>query len=162
MNVKAGEYLLAVNGRDLRAPTNLYSAVREHRRQDRRDHASARTPTAPARARCRSCRSRTKRALRNRDWVEGNLRKVDEATGGRVAYVYVPNTAEPGHAYFKRYFYPQAHKDAIIVDERFNGGGQVADYYIDILRRPLDQLLGDALRRRPEDADARRSRGRRS
>jgi len=76
-------------------------------------------------------------ALRNRAWVEGNLRAVDKATAGRVAYVYVPNTAEPGHTYFKRYFYPQAHKDAVIVDERFNGGGQVADYYIDILRRPL-------------------------
>ena len=79
----------------------------------------------------------SEQALRNRAWVEGNIRKVDKATGGRVAYVYVPNTAEPGHTYFKRYFYPQAHKDAVIVDERFNGGGQVADYYIDILRRPL-------------------------
>ena len=49
----------------------------------------------------------------------------------------MPNTADAGHAYFKRYFFPQADKDAIIVDERFNGGGQVADYYIDILRRPL-------------------------
>jgi tricorn protease len=58
-------------------------------------------------------------------------------TNGRVAYVYVPNTAQPGYDYFKRYFYPQAHKDAIIVDERDNGGGSVADYYIDILRRPL-------------------------
>ena len=76
-------------------------------------------------------------ALRNRDWVEGNLRKVDEATGGRVAYVYVPNTAGAGHTYFKRYFFPQVDKDAVIVDERFNGGGQVADYYIDILRRPF-------------------------
>ena len=62
---------------------------------------------------------------------------MDAATGGRVAYVYVPNTARPGYDYFKRYFYPQAHKDAVIVDERFNGGGQIADYYIDILRRPL-------------------------
>ena len=76
-------------------------------------------------------------ALRNRAWVEGNLRKVDEATGGRVAYVYVPDTAQLGHTYFKRYFYPQANRDAIIVDERYNGGGLVADYYIDILRRPL-------------------------
>ena len=76
-------------------------------------------------------------ALRNRDWVEGNLKKVDKATGGRVAYVYVPNTAAQGHSYFKRYFYPQVHKDAVIVDERFNGGGSVADYYIDILRRPF-------------------------
>jgi len=76
-------------------------------------------------------------ALRNRDWVEGNLQKVDKATGGRVAYVYVPNTGDSGHTYFKRYFYPQVYKDAIIVDERFNGGGSVADYYIDILRRPF-------------------------
>ena len=74
-------------------------------------------------------------SLRNRDWVEGNLRKVDAATGGRVAYVYVPNTAQLGHTYFKRYFYPQAGKDAIIVDERFNGGGSVADYYIEALTR---------------------------
>src|SRR6185436_14786711 len=73
----------------------------------------------------------------NRDWVEGNLRKVTEATNGRVAYVYVPNTAGAGYNYFKRYFFPQADRDAVIVDERHNGGGAVADYYIDILRRPL-------------------------
>ena len=70
-------------------------------------------------------------ALRNRAWVEGNLHKVHERTKGRVAYVYVPNTAAAGYEYFKRYFFPQAGKEAIIVDERFNGGGQVADYYID-------------------------------
>ncbi len=75
-------------------------------------------------------------ALRNRDWVEGNIKKVDEATDGRVAYVYVPNTTTLGHTYFKRYFFPQVDKDAIIVDERFNGGGQIADYYINILQRP--------------------------
>jgi tricorn protease len=54
-----------------------------------------------------------------------------------VAYVYVPNTANLGHTYFKRYFFPQADRPAIIVDERHNGGGSVADYYIDILRRPV-------------------------
>ncbi len=75
-------------------------------------------------------------ALRNRDWVEGNLKKVNEATDGQVAYVYVPNTAGAGHEYFKRYFFPQANKKAIIVDERYNGGGSLADYYIDILMRP--------------------------
>jgi AcrB/AcrD/AcrF family len=77
---------------------------------------------------------------RNMDWVEGNLRKVHQATGGRVAYVYVPNTPGLGHAYFKRYFFPQADKQAIIVDARFNGGGQIADYYIDHLRRPFTAM----------------------
>jgi tricorn protease len=50
--------------------------------------------------------------------------------------VYVPNTAGQGHEYFKRYFFPQANRQAIIIDERFNGGGSLADYYIDILQRP--------------------------
>ena len=68
--------------------------------------------------------------------MEGNLKRVHEATDGQVAYVYVPNTSRAGHEYFKRYFFPQADKKAIIVDERFNGGGLLADYYIDILRRP--------------------------
>jgi tricorn protease len=80
---------------------------------------------------------KTEQALRNRDWVEGNLAKVNAATGGRVAYIYVPNTSQLGHSYFKRYFFPQSYKEAVIVDERFNAGGSLADYYIDILRRPL-------------------------
>ena len=65
-----------------------------------------------------------------------NIKKVDKATNGEVAYVYVPNTADAGHEYFKRYFFPQANKKAIIIDERYNGGGQLADYYIDILKKP--------------------------
>jgi tricorn protease len=136
VNVKAGEYLLAVNGGDVKATTNLYSAfentagkIVELTVGPNADGTGSRT--------VRVVPVRSELALRNRAWVEGNIRKVDKATGGRIAYVYVPNTAEPGHAYFKRYFYPQAHKEAVIVDERFNGGGQVADYYIDILKRPL-------------------------
>ena len=136
VNVKAGEYLLAVRGQDLRPPANLYSLfentsgkIIEISVGPNPDGSGSRTvPVVPI---------ANEAALRNRDWVEGNLKKVDEATGGRVAYVYVPNTTTQGHAYFKRYFYPQSYKEAIIVDERFNGGGQAADYYIDILRRPL-------------------------
>src|SRR4029078_3137864 len=73
-------------------------------------------------------------ALRNRAWVEGNLKKVDSLSGGTIAYVYVPDTGNQGHDYFKRYFYPQAQKDAVIVDERFNGRRSVADYYIESVR----------------------------
>ena len=136
VNAKAGEYLLAVNGRELRPPTNVYSLfentagkIVEITLGPNADGTGSRTVQVVPVA--------NEAALRNRDWVEGNLKKVDKATGGRVAYVYVPNTAAQGHAYFKRYFYPQVHKDAVIVDERFNGGGSVADYYIDILRRPF-------------------------
>jgi tricorn protease len=134
VDVKTGEYLLAVRGIDLRPPTNLYSLfentagkIVEITVGPNADGTGSRTVSVVPIA--------NEGALRNRDWVEGNLKKVDEATNGRVAYVYVPNTSTLGHTYFKRYFYPQAYKDAIIVDERFNGGGSVADYYIDHLRQ---------------------------
>lgn len=75
--------------------------------------------------------------LRSVDWVEGNRRKVEQATGGRVAYVYLPDTGNLGYDYFTRYFYSQLDKDAVILDERYNGGGAWADYYLDPLRRPF-------------------------
>jgi tricorn protease len=134
--VKAGEYLLAVDGRDLVPPDNLYARfeatagkIVEITVGPNADGTGSRTVKVVPIA--------DEGALRNRDWVEGNIRKVQEATNGRVAYVYVPNTTTLGHIYFKRYFFPQADKEAIIVDERFNGGGSVADYYLDWLRKPV-------------------------
>jgi len=135
VDVEVGEYLLQVNGEDLVPPANLYSFFENTADQlveltvgPNADGTDSRTVTVVP--------VTSEYSLRNRDWVEGNIAKVDAATDGRVAYVYVPNTTNLGHEYFKRYFFPQATKDAIIVDERYNGGGQVADYYIDILRRP--------------------------
>jgi tricorn protease len=136
VNVRAGEYLLAVGGRDVRPPANVYSFF-ENTAGKIVDLTVGPNPDGTGARTVQVVPIESEAALRNRDWVEGNLRKVDAATGGRVAYVYVPNTAQPGYDYFKRYFYPQTYKDAVIVDERFNGGGQVADYYIDMLRRPL-------------------------
>jgi len=136
VGAREGDYLLAVNGVDLRPPASVYrpfentsGKIVEITIGPNPDGSGARTVSVVPIA--------NESALRNRDWVEGNLRKVQAATGGRVAYVYVPNTSTQGHTYFKRYFYPQSDKEAIIVDERFNGGGLVADYYIDHLRKPL-------------------------
>jgi tricorn protease len=136
VEVKAGEYLLAVRGVDLRPPTEVYALFENTADKSieitvgpNPDGKGGRTVTVEPLA--------SEDNLRTLAWVEGNLKKVQQATGGRVAYVYVPNTAGPGHAFFKRYFFPQADRDAIIIDERFNGGGQIADYYIDHLRRPF-------------------------
>jgi len=136
VDVKAGEYLLAVRGQDLRPPTNLFSMF-ENTAGKLIDITVGPNPDGTGSRTVSVVPVASEYELRNRDWVEGNLKKVDQATGGRVAYVYVPDTANNGHDYFKRYFFPQAYKDAIIVDERFNGGGAAADYYIDILRRPV-------------------------
>jgi tricorn protease len=135
-DVKEGEYLLAVNGKELLSDMNLYSMF-ENTSGKMVEITVGPNPNSKGARTISVVPVADENSLRNRDWVKGNIKKVDKATGGRVAYVYVPNTTTLGHTYFKRYFFPQVHKDAIIVDERFNGGGSVADYYIDILRRPL-------------------------
>jgi len=135
VGVKAGEFLLAVNGVDLHTNESLYA-----RFENTADKLVELTvgPNADGEDSrvVKVVPIADESALRNRDWVEGNIRRVTDATDGRVAYVYVPDTADRGHVYFKRYFFPQADREAIIVDERHNGGGSIADYYIDILRRP--------------------------
>ena len=73
--------------------------------------------------------------MRYFDWVEGNRRKVDQASGGRLAYTYMPDTGDGGYTNFVRYYFAQAGKQGVVLDERFNGGGQAADYVIDVLRR---------------------------
>ncbi len=75
--------------------------------------------------------------LRNLAWVEGNRRKVDQLSGGRLAYVYLPDTALGGYVNFNRYYFAQTGKDGAIIDERFNAGGAQPDYILDYLRRPL-------------------------
>lgn len=135
VEVQDGEYLLAVEGRDLRPPANPYAPFENA--VDRQVRISVGpNPDGRGSREVTVVPVASETNLRYLDWVERNLRLVDERTGGRVAYVHLPNTAEEGHEMFKRYFYPQSHKDAIILDERYNGGGLVADYYIDIMRRP--------------------------
>lgn len=134
VNVNAGEYLLAVNGEELTGTMNLYTLF-ENTAGKITELTVGPNPNFTGSRTTAVVPVSSEWSLRNRDWVEGNLKKVEEATGGRVAYVYVPNTAGSGHTYFKRYFFPQSDKDAIIIDERFNGGGLIADYYIDILNR---------------------------
>ena len=135
VRVQPGEYLLAVNGQALSARDNLHRHF-ENTAGKIVEITVGPNPDGSKSREVKVVPVDNESQLRNRDWVEGNLRKVHQATGGRVAYVYVPNTTGAGHTYFKRYFFPQADKQAIIVDERFNGGGQIADYYIDHLRRP--------------------------
>ena len=140
VNVQEGEYLLAVNGRELRATDNVYSFFEATsgkqvslRVGPNAGGADARDVTVvPVASEAR---------LRNLAWIEGNRRKVDEATKGRVAYVYMPDTAFGGLTNFTRYFYAQVGKEAAIIDERFNGGGALATDVIEQLNRKLMSLV---------------------
>ena len=134
ISVAEGEYLLAVDGRPLTTERNVYSAFENRVETPVEISVGARADGQGART-LKVVPIANDRELRYVDWVEGNIRKVDAATGGRVAYVHVPDTSVAGHASFKRYFFPQSQKDALILDDRNNGGGFVADYYIDTLRK---------------------------
>jgi len=135
VNANVGDYILAVNSNDVTGDKNLDSFF-ENTAGKIVEMTIGPNPSYTGSRTVKVVPVENEYALRNRDWVEGNLKKVNDATNGQVAYVYVPNTAGLGHEYFKRYFFPQANKKAIIVDERFNGGGQLADYYIELLQRP--------------------------
>ncbi len=79
---------------------------------------------------------KTETRLRNLEWIEGNRKRVEQATNGKVGYVYVPSTGvQDGQYELVRMFYPQHNKPGMIVDERFNNGGQIPDRFIELLNR---------------------------
>ena len=136
VNVREGEYLIAVNGREVKATDNIYYFFQETAGKQivikvspNADGANAREVTVVPVA--------SETGLRNLAWIEGNRRKVSELSGGKLAYVYLPNTGGAGYTNFNRYYFAQIDKDGAVIDERFNGGGSAADYIIDYMRRPL-------------------------
>jgi tricorn protease len=136
VNVKVGEYILAVGGRDMRSIDNIYEFFENTAGTQVRmtvgpnpDGKGSRDVTVVPVA--------SEEKLRRFAWIEGNRRKVDEMTGGKVAYVYLPNTGGGGYTNFNRYYFAQVGKEAAIIDERFNEGGQIADYIINNLRQPI-------------------------
>jgi tricorn protease len=136
VNVKAGEYLLAVGGHDVTASDNLFSFFQETAGKQtvltvgpNPDGSGSRQVTVvPVDSESR---------LRRLDWIESNRRKVDELSGGRLAYVYLPDTAGGGFTNFNRYYFAQVDRQGAVIDERFNHGGQIADYVIDALTRKI-------------------------
>jgi tricorn protease len=79
--------------------------------------------------------------LRHLAWIEGNREKVDQLSGGKLAYVHLPDTAMGGYTSFNRYFFAQIGKQGAVLDERYNHGGDIADYIIEYLnRRPMGRI----------------------
>jgi tricorn protease len=136
VSVNAGDYLLAVDGRPLTAADDI-NAVLEGTAEKR---VTLRVGPDAAGSNARDVvvtPIANEQPLRNLAWIESNRRKVDELSGGKLAYVYMPDTGEAGLTSFNRYFFAQVEKQGVVLDERYNGGGQVADYVIDVLNRPL-------------------------
>jgi tricorn protease len=136
VDVKVGDYLLEVNGAEVRPPADVYGFFENTAGKQIRikvgpnaDGKDARDVTVVPVA--------DEFPLRNRAWEEDNRRKVNELSGGKVAYVHVPDTANGGFLNFNRFYFAQTDKQAAVIDERYNHGGAIADYIIDLLERPL-------------------------
>lgn len=137
VKVKEGDYLLAVNGVPVDTNKNPWAAF-----QGMADRVITITvsdkPYIDETARDIPVRPLgSDSSLRYRAWVEKNRAYVEQKTGGRVGYIYVPNTGTDGQSELVRQFIGQIGKDALIIDERWNGGGQIPTRFIELLNRPL-------------------------
>jgi tricorn protease len=134
IDVKEGEYLVAVNGIPLDGKTNIYSRFQNTAGKQTKITVNE-TPAIKGAKDFIVVPVDDETNLRRMDWVEGNRRKVDSLSKGRIAYVYLPNTTTEGYDFFNRYFFSQLNKDAVIADDRNNEGGSAADYIVDLLAR---------------------------
>jgi len=136
MDVKEGDFLVAIDGTPVAPPANPYRLL---------EGTAGRTIEVSVNGRpgLEGARELTvepvgnEGQLRSWAWIEGNRRKVEDLSGGRLAYVYLPNTGQGGYTYFNRMYFAQQDKKGAVLDERNNGGGSAADYIIEVLDREL-------------------------
>jgi tricorn protease len=137
LNLTAGDCILAVNGQELWSSVDIQQPL-----ESTAEHAITLRVAGPgAGGKVRDVTVvpiPSEANLRHIDWIESNRRKVDQMSGGKLAYVYLPNTGTEGFTDFNRYYLAQTQKQGAIVDERFNGGGQMADYIIEVMSRHIE------------------------
>jgi tricorn protease len=135
-NIREGDYLLAVNGTPIDTKKEIFAALDGMANTV----VSITVNDKPTLAAARVVLVKTlgnEGRLRNLAWIEANRRRVDEASNGRIGYVYVPSTGVDGQTELVRQFRAQFQKDGLIVDERFNSGGQIPDRFVELLNRPV-------------------------
>jgi tricorn protease len=136
IQVAEGDYILEVNGRPLTSPTSIYSLFEGTANRQTLIRVN-KSPTLEGARLLTVVPVANEDGLRTRAWVENNRRMVDKLSNGKLAYVWLPNTATPGYTSFTRYFYSQQDKEGAVIDERYNQGGMVADYIVNELDRKL-------------------------
>jgi tricorn protease len=137
VDVSVGDYILAINGFELRAPDNIFRLLDGTANRQTVLTVNNR-PVMEGARQVTVVPTATEQTLRTRAWVESNRRLVDKLSNGQLAYVYIPSTGQPGYDSFNRYYFAQQDKKGAVIDERFNSGGSAADYIVDVLGRDFD------------------------
>ncbi len=136
VSINVGDYVLAVDGEELKGTDDIYRLLR-NKADNPVSLTVNKTPSFDG-ARIVSYRPITDESnLIYLDWVERNRRKVDQATGGRVGYIHIPDMGNAGIREFIKWYYPQIRKEGLVVDVRANGGGNISRMLIERLRRKL-------------------------
>lgn len=136
LKIKEGYYIVGINGKEISGSDNIYENLDGtvgvqtvlHINDKPLFEGSWKEVVVPI---------PSENALRQRTWVEDNKRLVDKLSGGRLGYIWVPNTSSPGFVSFNRYYFAQQDKEGAVIDERFNGGGLLDDYMVDLMTRSL-------------------------
>jgi tricorn protease len=136
VKVAEGDYLLDVNGVALAPPTDLYSRFEGAAGKMTTIRVNS-APTFKGSHLVTVVPLADDEALRTQTWIDDNRKLVDKLSGGKLAYVWLPNTTVGGYTAFNRYYFAQQNKQGLILDERYNQGGAVADYIVDLLNRPI-------------------------
>ena len=136
LNVSVGDCILAIDGQDLTANIDIQQPLEGTAGKVISLRVGAADGSKPRDISVTPIASEA--GLRNIDWIEANQAKVDKLSGGKLAYVYLPDTGGGGFTNFNRYYFAQTDKQGVVVDERFNAGGQVADYFIEVMKRNLE------------------------
>jgi tricorn protease len=149
VDVKEGDYILAIDGEDLTAQQNPYKLLLNKANRPVQLTVNSK-PTLDGSHKISYRPITTERNLIYLDWVTHNREAVDKATDGRVGYIHIPDMGAAGIREFIKYYYPQIRKEALIVDVRGNGGGNVSQMLIERLRR---ELLGTGFARNDQQTN---------
>lgn len=134
INVNEGDYIIRINGEELTTDQNPYELLENL--GDR--HIELTVNGSPSASGARSYNVKTitnEQELRYLDWVNQRREMVERLSDGKIGYIHVPNTAIEGNRELFRGMYSQHHKEALIIDDRYNGGGFIPDRMIDLLNR---------------------------
>ena len=136
LNLKPGDCILAINGQEVTGAVDIQQAL-----EGTAEHAITLRVAAADGGKVRDVTVvpiASEANLRHIDWIDSNRRRVEQMSGGKLAYVYLPNTGAEGFTDFNRYYFAQTQKQGAIIDERFNAGGQMADYIVEVLSRHIE------------------------
>ncbi|MFP4846567.1 PDZ domain-containing protein [Winogradskyella sp. PE311] len=136
LNIKEGHYIVGINGKEIKGDDNFYKHLDGYSGKQTILHLND-SPEFKNHWTEIVEPIRSENSLRQRAWVEDNRRLVEKLSNGRLGYVWVPNTGGPGFVSFNRYYFAQQDKEGAVIDERFNGGGLLDDYMVDLMTRKL-------------------------